>query len=236
MQASHAGAGARRARRAGCARGRPAVRADRLGRPTTPPNSCASTWRSPRLPSARTSMTRTRSCAPPRAIGRRELVAPLHLLTVADSLATGPGAWGPWHDALVGTLVSRLDAALDPAHATSGSRRSAPRRFASARRRTCLDDGRRASARVRRARQPALPRGTLPARRSCATPARRRAGRRTERRGRGDSRSGSARWRARARSRSPRSTVPSSWPVSPVRSPWRAWTSSRPTRSRLART
>jgi len=46
------------------------------------------------------------------AIGRRELVAPLHLLTAADSLATGPGAWTPWHDALVGALAARLDAAL----------------------------------------------------------------------------------------------------------------------------
>ncbi len=47
-------------------------------------------------------------------IGRRELVAPLHALTVADSIATGPGAWGPWQDALVGTLVSRVDSALAP--------------------------------------------------------------------------------------------------------------------------
>ncbi|PKQ15511.1 MAG: hypothetical protein CVT67_09370 [Actinobacteria bacterium HGW-Actinobacteria-7] len=47
-------------------------------------------------------------------IGRRELVAPLHVLTVADSLATGPEAWGPWQDTLVGALVARLDAALSP--------------------------------------------------------------------------------------------------------------------------
>jgi len=47
-------------------------------------------------------------------IGRRELVAPLHVLTAADSLATGPEAWGPWQQALVGTLVTRLDAALSP--------------------------------------------------------------------------------------------------------------------------
>jgi [protein-PII] uridylyltransferase len=45
-------------------------------------------------------------------IGRRELLAPLHLLTVADSLATGPSTWSPWIAALVGTLVTRLDAAL----------------------------------------------------------------------------------------------------------------------------
>lgn len=47
-------------------------------------------------------------------IGRRELVAPLHLLTVADSRATGPSTWTPWMSTLVGTLVSRLDAALSP--------------------------------------------------------------------------------------------------------------------------
>ncbi|MHB9003140.1 MAG: [protein-PII] uridylyltransferase family protein [Coriobacteriia bacterium] len=49
-----------------------------------------------------------------RVIGRRELLAPLHLLTVADSTSTGPGAWSEWHDALVGKLVARLDSALSP--------------------------------------------------------------------------------------------------------------------------
>ena len=48
-------------------------------------------------------------------VGRSELLAPLHLLTAADSVATGPATWTPWTDALVGTLVSRLDAALSPA-------------------------------------------------------------------------------------------------------------------------
>jgi len=47
-------------------------------------------------------------------IGRRELVAPLHILTVADSLATGPETWGAWQETLVGSLVARLDAALSP--------------------------------------------------------------------------------------------------------------------------
>jgi [protein-PII] uridylyltransferase len=47
-------------------------------------------------------------------IGRRELVAPLHVLSVADSLATGPEAWGPWQETRVGALVARLDAALSP--------------------------------------------------------------------------------------------------------------------------
>jgi len=45
-------------------------------------------------------------------IGRRELLAPLHLLTAADSIATGPSTWTPWTEALVGALVTRLDAAL----------------------------------------------------------------------------------------------------------------------------
>ena len=45
-------------------------------------------------------------------IGRRELLAPLHLLTAADSLATGPATWSAWKAALVGKLVMRLDAAL----------------------------------------------------------------------------------------------------------------------------
>ncbi len=45
-------------------------------------------------------------------IGRPELLAPLHILTAADSIATGPATWTPWTAALVGTLVSRLDAAL----------------------------------------------------------------------------------------------------------------------------
>lgn len=47
-------------------------------------------------------------------VGRRELVAPLHLLTIADSQATGPATWTPWMATLVNTLVSRLDAALSP--------------------------------------------------------------------------------------------------------------------------
>jgi len=43
------------------------------------------------------------------ALGDPGLLAPLHVLTVSDSRATGPGAWSAWHAALVGTLVSRLD-------------------------------------------------------------------------------------------------------------------------------
>jgi len=45
-------------------------------------------------------------------IGRRDLIAPLHLLTAADSRATGPSTWTPWTAALVGVLVARLDSAL----------------------------------------------------------------------------------------------------------------------------
>ncbi len=47
-------------------------------------------------------------------IGRRDLVSPLHVLTVVDSMATGPSAWGPWQASLVGALVARIDAALSP--------------------------------------------------------------------------------------------------------------------------
>ena len=53
-------------------------------------------------------------------VGRRDLLAPLHLLTAADSRATGPSTWSPWTAALVGTLVSRLDAALSDAVGAAG--------------------------------------------------------------------------------------------------------------------
>jgi [protein-PII] uridylyltransferase len=45
-------------------------------------------------------------------IGSAELVGPLYVLTLVDSLATGPGAWSDWHATLVRTLVSRLSASL----------------------------------------------------------------------------------------------------------------------------
>jgi [protein-PII] uridylyltransferase len=48
------------------------------------------------------------------AIEDVRLLAPLHLLTAADSAATGQARWTPWTAALVGTLVSRLDRALSP--------------------------------------------------------------------------------------------------------------------------
>lgn len=45
-------------------------------------------------------------------LGDPALLAALHVLTVADSRATGPGAWSAWHADLLGTLVSRIDVAL----------------------------------------------------------------------------------------------------------------------------
>lgn len=47
-------------------------------------------------------------------LGRRDLLAGLHVLTIADSMATGPGAWNEWTAALIGKLVARLDVALSP--------------------------------------------------------------------------------------------------------------------------
>lgn len=60
-----------------------------------------------------------------RTIGDRRLIAPLHLITVADSIATGPGAWTEWHAALIGKLVTRLDAALSPEVDGAGLARAA---------------------------------------------------------------------------------------------------------------
>lgn len=47
-------------------------------------------------------------------LGHRELVGPLYLLTLVDSIATGPAAWDDWHASLVRTLAGRVDAALAP--------------------------------------------------------------------------------------------------------------------------
>jgi UTP:GlnB (protein PII) uridylyltransferase len=45
-------------------------------------------------------------------LGRPSVVDELYLLTMADSLATGPSAWTAWHAALVGELSDRLKGAL----------------------------------------------------------------------------------------------------------------------------
>ena len=42
------------------------------------------------------------------ACGTYEVVELLHALTIADSLATGPSAWGPWKEELVADLVARV--------------------------------------------------------------------------------------------------------------------------------
>lgn len=47
-------------------------------------------------------------------IGDGRLVAPLHLLTAADSMATSRASWTNWTASLVTSLVARLDAALSP--------------------------------------------------------------------------------------------------------------------------
>lgn len=45
-------------------------------------------------------------------IGDARLIDELYLLTLADSVSTGPGAWTAWHAALIGELADRLRSAL----------------------------------------------------------------------------------------------------------------------------
>lgn len=45
-------------------------------------------------------------------VGRAGLVVALLALSEADAVATGPGAWTPWHAALLGELADRLEIAL----------------------------------------------------------------------------------------------------------------------------
>ena len=59
-------------------------------------------------------------------LGDRELLAPLHVLTIADSLATGPGAWSEWHATLVGALVRGLERELFLADAPADATTAAP--------------------------------------------------------------------------------------------------------------
>jgi [protein-PII] uridylyltransferase len=47
-----------------------------------------------------------------RAVGDRDVLALLHALTEADSVATGPAAWSPWKARLVEELVERVDQLL----------------------------------------------------------------------------------------------------------------------------
>ncbi len=47
-------------------------------------------------------------------LGRRDLVGPLYVLTLADTVATSPEAWSPWRRALTRDLAARMDAALSP--------------------------------------------------------------------------------------------------------------------------
>jgi [protein-PII] uridylyltransferase len=49
------------------------------------------------------------------AVGDRRLLTLLHLLTVADSQATGPAAWSDWKAGLVDELVARADRVLSGA-------------------------------------------------------------------------------------------------------------------------
>jgi [protein-PII] uridylyltransferase len=42
------------------------------------------------------------------AVGDQEVLDLLHALTIADSKATGPSAWGPWKEELVADLVARV--------------------------------------------------------------------------------------------------------------------------------
>jgi len=60
-------------------------------------------------------------------IGTAELVGPLYLLTIVDSLATGPGAWGDWHATLVRTLARRVASALEAVAEDEPLRRQAER-------------------------------------------------------------------------------------------------------------
>lgn len=56
-------------------------------------------------------------------VGDTATLGQLYVLTVVDSLATGPGAWSRWHAALVGDLLGAVDLALrEPEAATIADR------------------------------------------------------------------------------------------------------------------
>ncbi len=54
-------------------------------------------------------------------VPRPDLVDALFVLTAADALATGPGAWNSWHTALIGELCDRIKAALSDSSASAGT-------------------------------------------------------------------------------------------------------------------
>ncbi len=60
------------------------------------------------------------------AVGDAETLALLHALTEADSLATGPSAWGTWKEQLVADLVARTRHVLDGGDVTSRTWRRFP--------------------------------------------------------------------------------------------------------------
>ena len=79
-----------------------------------PTSTCWSPWSAttcccPTWPPGATSTTRPPSTAVADQVGDRRLLGLLHLLTVADSQATGPAAWSPWKAGLVDELVDRVD-------------------------------------------------------------------------------------------------------------------------------
>ncbi|HEU5001377.1 MAG TPA: [protein-PII] uridylyltransferase [Actinomycetota bacterium] len=75
------------------------------------------------------------------AVGDRSLLHLLAVLCEADSLATGPQAWGPWKAGLVGCLVERAEAVLTGLPATGDECRAAGEVFPSAAQLARLADG-----------------------------------------------------------------------------------------------
>jgi [protein-PII] uridylyltransferase len=60
------------------------------------------------------------------AVGSTQLLELLHALTEADSLATGPSAWGSWKAQLVNDLVNRTRLALDGGEPSEITKRTFP--------------------------------------------------------------------------------------------------------------